>query len=768
MARKTGLVIRSTAVDEASPKIRELTNKIVSDAARIAAADANQGKAAQEAAKKRDALITATQKTKFAMKEQAAAGNVAALASIKMEKRHAALTAQMRRLAKAGEPIPATLAREANEAKRVTDDFKRLEKESKKTGDTTETMGTKMRGAAGSLAKIAGGAAAAGAAMAAASFALAKGTAEFGDNTIKSAQRLGVSVEEYQRLDHAMQISGTTMDSQKGAMGRLFKGMMDASQGIGEGKKAFDALGISVANNDGTLKGTTAVLGEVSDKFKDLPRGPEKAALAMQIFGRSGSEMTQFLELGSEGMADLGDEAESLGVVMSTGAAQASERFVDSMTRVNAGAKGLKDSIGVSLMGAFNVFTDSMIDNGKVSDATMQNIRSAIAATIQVFGSIISVGLELGLRLGNVFRGVVVVANTMLWGVAGVVDLAVKAILTVFDPLKLLFDGVVALGLMSFNPIEAGISMITDVTENMRDTFKDSAADMAQDMADAELATRSQVLAFDNMVNRAADAANTIQTAVLPAQRNQKTITAETTAEIVKQTAATDAGSRAAEKAAKLKDKKISETRKLEAKAAADKEREQLALFGKITGVSSNMFQSLGANLNDAAKAWGGFAKAGITAVVQMAQQQIVAYAASASAAAFFSQAGIPIVGPFLAVAAAGAASGLILGLLSTFNKGGIVGGQGSRDSIPALLTPGEAVLPKGLTSMLLSAAGVGRPGGRGADQGRQVQSSGGGGVTVNIIDRSLSPRTPGQLDQFVRNELLPSLKRLQRRGVAV
>lgn len=65
------------------------------------------------------------------------------------------------------------------------------------------------------------------------------------------------------------------------------------------------------------------------------------------------------------------------------------------------------------------------------------------------------------------------------------------------------------------------------------------------------------------------------------------------------------------------------------------------------------------------------------------------------TASGFFAAfAGVPFVGQALAVAAI-AASFAVINSLLTFKKGGIVPGSGNSDSVPALLAPGELVVPK-------------------------------------------------------------------------
>jgi hypothetical protein len=70
-----------------------------------------------------------------------------------------------------------------------------------------------------------------------------------------------------------------------------------------------------------------------------------------------------------------------------------------------------------------------------------------------------------------------------------------------------------------------------------------------------------------------------------------------------------------------------------------------------------------------------------------------LAHAKSAAAAAGHAVANIPIVGPALAIVAAGATFAAMM----AFEEGGIVPGVGRGDIVPAMLTPGEGVVPKGV-----------------------------------------------------------------------
>lgn len=118
------------------------------------------------------------------------------------------------------------------------------------------------------------GAAAAGAALTGLGFAV-RNTINAADDMAKSAQRFGIPIEELSRLKYAADLSGVSFNELGTGVRRLSQNMNDAAQGIGEGAKAFEQLGISVTNSDGTLKSTSEVMAEIADRFAAMPDGAE-------------------------------------------------------------------------------------------------------------------------------------------------------------------------------------------------------------------------------------------------------------------------------------------------------------------------------------------------------------------------------------------------------------------------------------------------------------------------------------------------------------
>ena len=108
---------------------------------------------------------------------------------------------------------------------------------------------------------------------------------------------------------------------------KLATGMLEAATGSEASAQNFEALGVAVQNQDGTLRDSEQVLLDLADRFQAMPDGAEKAALAVDIFGKAGAEMIPFLNQGREGIGALKQEAAELGLQLSADTAAQTQRL---------------------------------------------------------------------------------------------------------------------------------------------------------------------------------------------------------------------------------------------------------------------------------------------------------------------------------------------------------------------------------------------------------------------------------------------------------
>lgn len=180
--------------------------------------------------------------------------------------------------------------------------------------------------------------------------ALVKSAANAGDELAKMSQSLGIGVEALSALKFQAQLAGTSFESAATGIKRLSANMFDASNGMGEAKEAFKELGIEVKNEDGTLKSSEEVMGEIADRFSQMEDGAKKTAIAMDLFGRAGAELIPLLNAGKEALEAQAEQAEALGIVWSEESAASAEEFNDSLTILGGGLEGIRNFIGSTLM----------------------------------------------------------------------------------------------------------------------------------------------------------------------------------------------------------------------------------------------------------------------------------------------------------------------------------------------------------------------------------------------------------------------------------
>lgn len=250
--------------------------------------------------------------------------------------------------------------------------------------------GLKRFGAAVRTGFLAAGAAAA-ASIGALGLAV-KGTIDAADEMSKAAQKFGIPIEELSRLKYAADLSGVSMEGLGTGVRRLSQNMNDASMGLGEGKAAFDQLGISVTNADGTLKSASQVMAEMADKFAAMPDGAAKTALAMDLMGRSGADMIPLLNGGSAALQELMAEADTFGQVFTQEMGSNAERFNDNMSRLTGAVGSVVAEIAERLLPYMAQFSDWLVANApRIADAAVGVVDLAVSLG-RLAGDIISLG----------------------------------------------------------------------------------------------------------------------------------------------------------------------------------------------------------------------------------------------------------------------------------------------------------------------------------------------------------------------------------------
>ena len=171
--------------------------------------------------------------------------------------------------------------------------------------------------------------------------------ASIGDEIAKLAQKTGFSTEALSELRHAAELSNTSLSSLETAIKRMQVVIIEAKNKTSAAAKSLHDLGLSYDE----LKDLTPEkqFEAITNALADIVDPTLKAALAVDTFGRSGTDLLPMLVDGSAGLNAMKKEAHDLGVVFSAEAAKKAEAFKDSITKLKAAITGISGEIAKTL-----------------------------------------------------------------------------------------------------------------------------------------------------------------------------------------------------------------------------------------------------------------------------------------------------------------------------------------------------------------------------------------------------------------------------------
>ncbi|MCM2369641.1 phage tail tape measure protein [Aporhodopirellula aestuarii] len=185
--------------------------------------------------------------------------------------------------------------------------------------------------------------------------------ASSGDQLDKMSKRTGISVEALSQLGFAAEQSGSDLGVvEKGVRG-MQRSLYDAGQGSTEAIDALAQLGLTASDLSGMLPEDQFTI--LADKIATIEDPSKRAALAMKLFGRSGSDLLPLFGENAKGIANLRAEADALGRTMSTEDATAAAAFTDSMNRLKSVMTGVKNQIGAAVAPAFTRLAELVLAN---------------------------------------------------------------------------------------------------------------------------------------------------------------------------------------------------------------------------------------------------------------------------------------------------------------------------------------------------------------------------------------------------------------------
>ena len=183
-------------------------------------------------------------------------------------------------------------------------------------------------------------------------------TAAAGDTIDKLSQKLGLSAEAYQEWDYVLSQSGVNIESAGMGLKTLTNQIDSAKKGSKEAQERFAKLGISMDDINKLSREelfTKAIMG-----MQGLADNTDRAALANQLFGRTGMELAPLFNATAKSTEALKQKAHDLGFVMSDEGVSAAVKYTDSLDTLKRTFQGVKNNIVSQLLPGFTSITTGL------------------------------------------------------------------------------------------------------------------------------------------------------------------------------------------------------------------------------------------------------------------------------------------------------------------------------------------------------------------------------------------------------------------------
>jgi len=348
--------------------------------------------------------------------------------------------------------------------------LRRAEKKLKAFGSSIRNLGLKMAGL--------------GTAILAPLLGAAKAFSSMGDQVAKMAKRTGLSVEVLSELRFVASQTGTEFESLEMGFRRMQRSIYDAGRGLSTAKDALADLGLRFEDLDGlSPEEQFKLLGEAISRIEDPTK---KAAIAMTLFGRTGTNLLPMFAKGAKGIEALQKEARRLGLTMSSEDAKAAEDFTDALDALWKVVKMGVFRVGAALAPVLKQLAETITGVATKISAWVQANREIIVTVMKVAAAVLAGGIALAALgtiisgLGSALGGLIAVVTT----VGTVFKLLAGVIAFLLSPIGLVITAVTALGAYLVVATGAGGKALTWLGKKFN-VLKDDALTAYQGIADA-------------------------------------------------------------------------------------------------------------------------------------------------------------------------------------------------------------------------------------------------------------------------------------------
>lgn len=182
-------------------------------------------------------------------------------------------------------------------------------------------------------------------------------SSEWADSLVTMSQQFGIDTKTLQQWTYASKLIDTEVDVILKARQKMIKGLTSTSEEV---QGAWETLGISTTNPDGSFKDATELMWEALEALGQIENETERDNLAMTLFGKSAAELNPLIKAGRDAWEAMMKEGQGIGAIVDDKDVERLAKFNDEWQRMNSVATAMKYKFFAALSPAMEKIADAL------------------------------------------------------------------------------------------------------------------------------------------------------------------------------------------------------------------------------------------------------------------------------------------------------------------------------------------------------------------------------------------------------------------------
>lgn len=244
------------------------------------------------------------------------------------------------------------------------------------------------------------------------------------------SKQTGISTDSLQKMKYASDLVDVSVEDITGAFAKMKKGMSGSPD-------AFNDLGVSVTNADGSMRDAEDVFNDTLKALSNIENETERDQKAYAVFGKSADQLAGIVDDGGEALRQYGEQAEDLGLIMSGDTLNSLNEINDKVDESKAQIGAAAGELGATIAEGILPLVDPIVEGIQKVTEFIKNLTPEQTNLILGIAGVIAVIAPLLSIIGGIISavGTVMTMAPVIMGVLGAIT----------GPIGLVIAGIAAL-----------------------------------------------------------------------------------------------------------------------------------------------------------------------------------------------------------------------------------------------------------------------------------------------------------------------------------